>query len=346
VVFGDDDERALTSLVPEGVKCLAGRPVRGVLNRKLPLALQWCWSARLARKIAEEHTAQGFESIVVSHSYGFVYAEGLGGARRVIDAQNVESRLYRQFADLPAERRHKIRRLAGRAGVGFVGASHTAAQIASLERRVWSQADAVVCVSREEQALIGEVTGSERALYVPNCPGEIANSNMEAPDNRRPTVSFAGSLDYIPNIDAVVTIAEEVAPRLASLLPQARLVVAGRRPSGKLIRFCNEHDVEVVPNPGDMGTIVGGSVSACPVKLVGGTRLKILDARLRGLRVVATSEAVEGLDLAGDPGVTIRDDIDEFAQALAMLVDAPPAPPPPVMPSWEEVWEPLRPVLL
>jgi hypothetical protein len=94
-----------------------------------------------------------------------------------------------------------------------------------------------------------------------------------------------------------------------------------------------------------MAKVVAGSISACPVRLVGGTRLKILDARRQGLRVVAMPEAVEGLDVAEDPGVTIRDDVDGFAQALADLLDAPPAAPPPPMVSWEEVWEPLKSVL-
>ena len=344
VVFGEEDEAALTSLVPTGVKLLTGRPVRGVLTPRLPLALQWCWSASLARLIAEEHKACAFDSIVVSHSYGFIYSEDLHGAVRIVDAQNVESRVYRQFADLPPDQRAKIRRLAGRAGLGFLGASRTASKIAALESRVWSTADAIVCVSRKEQELVGEVAGVERTLYIPNCPGDRAAS-VNGAKRQKPTVSFAGSLDYIPNIHAVVTLCEHIVPRLVSLAPGTRVIVAGRRPSAKLTRFCNDKGVEVIANPGDMRQVVAGSVAACPVRLVAGTRLKILDARNQGLRVVATSEALEGLEVGGDPGVTICDDFDEFARALASLFDAPVAPPPPSWASWEEAWEPLRSVL-
>ena len=77
VVFGDEDAEALASLVPEGVRVLSGRPIRGVFTRRLPPALQWCWSARLAGQIADAHAADSFDAAVVSHSYAYLYAEDL-----------------------------------------------------------------------------------------------------------------------------------------------------------------------------------------------------------------------------------------------------------------------------
>ncbi|HEX2149087.1 MAG TPA: glycosyltransferase, partial [Actinomycetota bacterium] len=67
---------------------------------------------------------------------------------------------------------------------------------------------------------------------------------------------------------------------------------------------------------------IAGTVMACPVRLIAGTRLKILDARDLGLPVVTTSLAAEGLDLEDDPGVLVRDDPGGLAQGLAEFLEA------------------------
>jgi len=339
VVFGDEDVRALESVVPAEVRVLHARPVRGALTRRLPLALQWCWSAKLAELIESEHARSGFDAVVVSHSYSFVYAENLG-VPTVVDAQNVESRLFDQFSRLPRTERAIIRRLAGKAGLGFIGASRTAAAVARLERSVWSRAGAVLCVSREEQAMVAEVAGP-RSLYVPNCPSE-APTEGGGQGVQRPVVSFAGSLDYLPNIDAAVLVADRIGPGIRTMMPQAQMIVAGRRPSERLIRYCKNRNVEVIADPPSMHEVVRGSVSVCPVRLAGGTRLKILDARAQGLPVVATPAAVEGLPLGGDAGLRICEQLEDFPAQVAELVDALPAPPPAwVAMSWRQAWEPL-----
>lgn len=343
VVFGDEDVRALESVVPAEVRVLHGRPVRGALTRRLPLALQWCWSAKLAELIESEHARSGFDAVVVSHSYSFVYAENLG-ARTVVDAQNVESRLFDQFSRLPRTERALIRRLAGKAGLGFIGASRTAAAVARLERSVWGRAGAVLCVSREEQAMVAEVAGPG-SLYVPNCPSEAPTEDT-GQGVRRPVVTFAGSLDYLPNIDAAALLADRIAPGVRSMIPDAKVIVAGRRPTERLIRYCKDRNVEVIADPVSMHKVVAGSVSLCPARLAGGTRLKILDARAQGLPVVATPAAVEGLALAGDPGLRICERVEDFPAQVAELMDAPPPPPPArTEMSWKQAWEPLGSIL-
>ena len=334
ITFGDDDERLLPGIVPDGVEILTGRPVRGRLTRKLPLSLQWSWSAELAGKIVEAHRADPFRLAVVSHSYAFHYAEGLGDVHRMVDAQNVESRVYEQYSRLPRADRAKIRRLAGTSGKGFIGASYSASRIAALEREVWNAADLVVCVSDEEQADISAAAPETPTILAPNCPSVPAGGRPLPA--RRSTVSFSGSLNYLPNIDALICLAEQVAPRVRSLVPDVRFVVAGAQPSARLVGYCEDHGLEVVPNPADMAEVIAGTVMACPVRLIAGTRLKILDARDLGIPVVSTSLAAEGLPVVGDPGVLVRDDPDGLAHGLAEFLRADSWPPPHKSPGWQE----------
>jgi glycosyltransferase involved in cell wall biosynthesis len=242
--------------------------------------------------------------------------------------------VYEQYSRLPRTDRAKIRRLAGTSGKGFIGAAHSASRIAALEHDVWRAADLVVCVSAEEQAEIAAAAPQTRTILAPNCPSVPARKPPLAA--RSSTVSFSGSLNYLPNIDAVISLAEQVAPRVRSLVPDVRFVVAGAQPSSRLVGYCEDLGMEVVPNPGDMAEVIAGTVMACPVRLIAGTRLKILDARDLGIPVVTTTLAAEGLPVAGDPGVLVRDDPDGLADGLAHFLRAPGWPAARKSASWDE----------
>lgn len=339
ITFGDEDERLLPGIAPEGVEILTGRPVRGRLTRRLPLSLQWSWSAELAGKIVQAHRANPFRLAVVSHSYAFHYTDELGNVPRMVDAQNVESRVYEQYSRLPRDDRAKIRRLAGTSGKGFIGASYSASRIAALEHEVWNTADLVVCVSAEEQAEISAAAPETLTILAPNCPSLPAGGPPRAA--RSSTVSFSGSLNYLPNIDAVICLADQVAPRVRALVPDVRFLVAGAQPSSRLVEYCEDHGLEVVPNPADMAEVIAGTVMACPVRLIAGTRLKILDARDLGIPVVTTSLATEGLPVADDPGVLVRDDPDGLARGLAEFLEAESWPPAQKSSGWRESLTPV-----
>jgi hypothetical protein len=80
---------------------------------------------------------------------------------------------------------------------------------------------------------------------------------------------------------------------------------------------------------------------ACPVRLIAGTRLKILDARDLGIPVVTTALAAEGLPVAGDPGVLVRDDPDGLARGLAEFLRADSWPGPQKAQGWQESLGPM-----
>jgi polysaccharide biosynthesis protein PslH len=120
-----------------------------------------------------------------------------------------------------------------------------------------------------------------------------------------------------------------------------RFVVAGAQPSERLVTYCADHGLEVVPSPADMAEVIAGTVMACPVRLIAGTRLKILDARDLGIPVVTTSLAAEGLPVAGDPGVLVRDDPDGLAEGLNHFLGSAAWPPAGRSQGWDEALAPV-----
>jgi glycosyltransferase involved in cell wall biosynthesis len=150
------------------------------------------------------------------------------------------------------------------------------------------------------------------------------------------TVFFAGHLAYLPNVDAVEFLLAEIWPKVRGRRPSARLILAGRDPS-PLVRSAVERagaasaGIELCASPVSMDRIAArASVSIAPLRLGSGTRCKILDSLAWGLPVVSTTLGAEGIDVADEEHLLVRDDPRAFAEGIVRLL------------SDEPLWERLR----
>lgn len=329
ITFSPEDEAAVGCLGRNSSDIVA-RPTRGDRPSYIPVQFEWAWSSELVRQIEDRHRSDPFDFAIASHSFSYPFIESLPGACKVIDAHNVEHGLHAQFAALPSVSQKRLRELAGSGGDGFGGSD--VAALRAFECEMWARADAVICVSEQERSLVAASPGAARTLLLPNASSPVETARI--PDGYGESiVAFGGALNYIPNVDAVVTLVSEVMPLVSASVGGTRLVVAGRDPTRALIGFCNRHSVSVISNPADMFAVIAGSVMAVPLRMGAGTRIKVLEARAHGLPVVASTVAVEGLNVTSDPGVIVADDSASMAEAIAALlrsgdiVKPPPNPP-------------------
>lgn len=137
---------------------------------------------------------------------------------------------------------------------------------------------------------------------------------------------FVGSLDYPPNQEAALLLAERIAPLLRQrLAPPWTLTLAGARPPAWLrARLDVCADVQLVADAPDLAPLYGAStVALLPLGAGGGTKLKTLEALAWGLAVVASPEAVRGLPLQAGRHYLPAETPEAFAQAAAMFQAAP-----------------------
>jgi len=209
------------------------------------------------------------------------------------------------------------------------GAAYSFIQWRRLQRyeaHVCRRADRVVAVSQADaaalQALLPELdplvipNGIEIAAYPPNLP--------PAPGMGAAALVFTGKMDFRPNVDAVLWFARQVLPRVRQKAPQAHLWVVGQRPHRRLAPLQKDPAVTVTGWVEDTRPyIAGAAVYVAPLRMGGGTRLKLLEAMAMGKAVVATRLGAEGFPVTNGQELLLADTPEAFADAVVALLQNP-----------------------
>jgi glycosyltransferase involved in cell wall biosynthesis len=140
-------------------------------------------------------------------------------------------------------------------------------------------------------------------------------------------VVFVGSLDWRPNLDGVRLLLDAIFPAVRRREPDAVLELVGRNPPEWLRAACaGRPGVELHGSVADVRPFLArAGVLAVPLRIGGGSRLKILEALASGVPVVSTRVGAEGLHLEPGRHLVVVDDADGMADALARAVAGPEA---------------------
>ncbi len=177
----------------------------------------------------------------------------------------------------------------------------------------------VVVCSEDERAFWASGDRG-RVWVVPNGVSEALCGHQERQEAQDRLV-FVGTLEYRPNEDAVVWFCKEVLPRVALEIPGVSFFVVGRNPSQRLKGLHDGRRVNIVGRVPDVAPYVReAALSVVPLRMGGGTRLKILESLALGTPVVSTSVGFEGLALEPGRDLLAADDPESFASAVVRLL--------------------------
>ncbi len=191
------------------------------------------------------------------------------------------------------------------------------------EARVSAQTQLTVAVSDVDHALLADLAAGARVRSIPTGVDPVyfaPNGKSEAPTE----LVFTGSMDWYPNEDAITHFIDAILPAIRREIPQVGLTVVGRNPTDRLRRAAAAADVRVTGTVDDVRPYVSkAAVYVVPLRIGGGTRLKIFEALAMGKPVVSTGVGAEGLPL--EPGVHFlrADEPAEFARAVVSLLGDP-----------------------
>jgi glycosyltransferase involved in cell wall biosynthesis len=192
------------------------------------------------------------------------------------------------------------------------------------EARACRQARLTVAVSEADRALLAASapgadiraipTGVDAAYFHPNGTAE-----------KPARLVFTGSMDWYPNEDAIIHFMEAILPRLRRRIPGLTIAVVGRNPSERLKALGAAKGVQITGTVDDVRPYVAeAAVYVVPLRIGGGTRLKIFEALAMGKAVVSTSVGAEGLPMTPGQHFLQADSPEDFAKAvLALLEDVP-----------------------
>lgn len=241
-----------------------------------------------------------------AESTAFIEAmKGIIAQPRVVIAHNVETLIwerYRETETSPVKRWYITQQWK---------------KYQRFERRAFAEATRVVAVSQEDARLMREEFHAPRVDVVDNGIDRAFFESVE----RRPQpgrILFLGSLSWRPNMDAIHLLLDQIFPAVRAEVPDATLALVGRQPGDSLVRRATATPgVELHASVPDVRPYLSrASVMAVPLRVGGGSRLKILEAMAAGLPVVSTGVGAEGLEITPGQDYIRADEPAAMAQAL------------------------------
>ena len=191
------------------------------------------------------------------------------------------------------------------------------------EAHACARADLTIAVSEQDRALLSAHAAGARVVSIPTGV-DTAYFAPNGAHERAAALVFTGSMDWHPNEDAVLHFLDAILPRIRRDAPEVSFAVVGRNPSSRLRAAASAARVAVTGTVDDVRPYVGqAAVYVVPLRIGGGTRLKIFEALAMGKTVVSTAVGAEGLPLVDGEHFVAADDPAEFARAVVALLGDP-----------------------
>lgn len=347
--FSQDDQKFIPELSRLGIETTlvpapeshAAKKVSGVLFGALPYSIAKYDSRNMRQAVSELTSREHFDLVHIDHIHMAHYCKLLNGVPvsqgprvpALLDEHNVEYKILERCADVERNPVHRI--LYGQ----------QAQKMKRFERMMAPQFHICTAVSEDDAKILRELTDNKaRIEVVPNgvdteyfsaqehkstrapegISGTLGRWDAGAPEAEEALV-FTGSMDWLPNEDAVVYFISRILPLIWETKPQVKLYVVGKNPSCG-IRKAGHHDERIVVTGcvDDVRAYLNrAKVFVAPLRIGGGTRLKILEAMAMEKPVVATSVGAEGIAHTAGRDILIADTPSEFAQKVIELLDKP-----------------------
>jgi len=274
-----------------------------------PYAVRWLRSGAVQRRLRAWLQERSFDLVHVDTLGLAPYLDGMSRASVVLTHHDIESHLAARLADRDE---HRLRRWYRRLD---------AVKLARLERRVCRSVAVNVAVSALDAERLAEVAGPVRTAVVENgVDVEFFRPAERTRQGEADGLVFAGSLETYPNRDAVTYLLQDIWPRLLAERPERRLTLVGRSPAPDAVAAARDPRVRVTGRVDDVRRyIAAAGIYVCPIRVGGGTRLKVLDALAMGKPMVATATAVEGLELVAGEHYLRAETPEEFVAHIRRL---------------------------
>ncbi len=190
--------------------------------------------------------------------------------------------------------------------------------------RILSEFRATTVVSEEEKQVVQNVSPKGHAVIVIPNGLDLTRYHGTEVQPKNFTLLYCGSLTYQANYDAVYHFLESIFPEILAVYPQAKLRVTGALQGVNLDLLPNCNNVEFTGYLEDVRPVIAKCwISIVPLRIGGGTRLKILESLAMGTPVIATLKGAQGLAIRSGEGMLIAETSRQFSQYVLDVFERP-----------------------
>ena len=296
-----------------------GLRLRQMLLTRRPDMSWRLWSPLLAERLQARLSEQPFDVVEIEGiemaPYLPIIESSLPRPSIIYDAHNAEWILQQRAfsADLGNPRR-------------WAAASYSWVQWHRLRRYeadLLHRVDHTIAMSAPDKVALRDLAPQAPIAVIPNGVDLPAYRQFDGPAIEYDLL-FTGKMDFRPNIDAVLWFGQQVWPLIQAQRPQTTLAVVGQRPHARLDLLRDAPGVTITGYVDDVRPyIAGAGVYVAPLRVGGGTRLKLLEAMAMGKAIVSTTVGAEGFPVVHGQELMLADEPAEFAAAVLNLLEQP-----------------------
>ncbi len=301
--------------------------IRGALGRTPLTVLNYTTNA-MARELERLLYKQDFDIVQVEGHHLASYVPIIRSARSrpvmVCDWHNIDSEVMRRYSEHAPSALHRLY------------AKVTARSIAAMERRLLNEFDAHIVVSERDREHLRELAPDARVFVIDNGVDVNHHSEKNIEEAHRSWISsrhlseeyagkrnrivFVGSMDYHANIDACAHFAREVWPEARRQNPDLVFTIVGRKPAESIRALAGLPGIEVTGTVEDVRPFYREALAAVvPLRVGGGSRLKILESMAAGVPVISTRLGAEGIRATDGEDILMAETPKEFCRAISAV---------------------------
>jgi sugar transferase (PEP-CTERM/EpsH1 system associated) len=281
----------------------------------LPYAVAKYRSREYRRRLQALIAGQRFDVIVCDFLFPAVNLPEQLPCPAVMFTHNVESEIWRRHAETKTSPLSRL----------LYGMQYR--RMLRYEARQLARFDGVLAVSDADRDTFARIYpgATRRPVHVVHTGVDTeyfrSSASQQPPATSPAQLVFTGSMDWLPNEDAMVFFCRDVLPLIRAEEPNVQLSIVGRAPTPAVQKLADEAGIQVTGRVDDVRPYMrDAAVYVVPLRIGGGTRLKIFEAMAMGKAVVSTTVGAEGLPVTHGEHVLLADEPGSFANAVVALI--------------------------
>jgi glycosyltransferase involved in cell wall biosynthesis len=321
--YGDPtrEHSKIERLEEAGFRVTTVRPVRkyrtklslaagviGNLPCRTPLVVRKHYSRRFQQALRQVLNSQPFDVIHCEWTHFASFLRESVAVPTFLCSHNVECTAWHRFS---ANQTNPIRRAA--LYLEWL-------KMRSFERRFLPRFDHLAAVSENDAHMMKSWFRTPSVDVIPNGV-DVDFYDRKCVSREEDLLVYCASMDAWVNQDAAIYFVQNILPRIQRLRPQTQLMIVGRQPSAAIRRLASDH-VIVTGTVDDVRPLLErATVNVVPLRIAGGSRLKILESFAARVPVVSTSIGAEGLAVRDGREFLLADGEDAFTTACVRLLE-------------------------